>query len=93
VVTFRQVRTTPAPGAPDALPARTRLPGGPKPAEGCGWIQIVRAVAFDVLNVAVQLRAAFMVTVPSAQSASPLQEANTEPAAAVAVRLTTVPGL
>ena len=42
-------------------------------------------------NVAWQARAAVRVTVPSLQSASPLQPANREPVAAVAVRVTTVP--
>src|SRR5215203_1567978 len=86
-----QVMTTPVPaGAPEALPARTRLPGGPKPAEDWGWIQIVRAVTFE-LKVAVQERAADMTTLPSAQSAWPLHPANVEPEAAAAVRVTDVP--
>jgi hypothetical protein len=41
-------------------------------------------------KVAVQLRLPDIVTEPSAQSASPVQPANTEPAAAVAVSFTAV---
>jgi hypothetical protein len=43
-----------------------------------------------VLNVAVQVRAAVMVTDPSAQSALPLQPANVEPADGLAVSVTAV---
>jgi hypothetical protein len=43
------------------------------------------------LNVAVQLRAAVMVTLPSVQSASPVQPPKVEPLAGVAVKVTTVP--
>src|SRR5213592_1555817 len=42
-------------------------------------------------NVAVQALSAFRVTVPSAQSGSPLQPAKTEPGAGIAVKLTTAP--
>ena len=42
-------------------------------------------------NVAVQVRAAFIVTWPSPQSASPLHPANIDPAVAVGVSVTTVP--
>ena len=44
-------------------------------------------------NVAVHVVAAFMVTLPSEQSASPLQPANTEFAAAAVVRVTGVPAV
>jgi hypothetical protein len=43
------------------------------------------------LNVAVQSLFAVMVTFPSEQSGSPLQPANVDPAAGVAVRETMVP--
>ena len=43
------------------------------------------------MNVATQVRSALIVTVPSAQSASPPKPAKVEPGAAVAVRVTTVP--
>ncbi len=42
-------------------------------------------------NVAVQVRAAFIVTWPSLQSASPVHPANIDPALAVGVSVTTVP--
>ena len=42
-------------------------------------------------NVAVQLRSASMVTLPSLQSPSPVQPAKTEPASEVGVSVTTVP--
>jgi len=45
----------------------------------------------DRLNVAIQLLAAFIVSDPSLQSASPLHPAKTDPEAAAAVRATTVP--
>lgn len=44
-----------------------------------------------VSKVAVHVRAAFMVTEPSVQSASPLQPAKTDPATATALRVTFVP--
>jgi len=43
------------------------------------------------VNVAVQLLAAFIVSDPSLQSASPLHPAKTDPEAAVVVRATTAP--
>ena len=43
------------------------------------------------MNVAWHVRAAVSVTVPSLQSASPLQPPNVDPAATVAVNVTTVP--
>ncbi len=50
-----------------------------------------RNVETGGLNVAVQLRAALMVTEPSLQSASPDQPAKVEPPLGVAVMATTVP--
>jgi len=48
-------------------------------------------VAVTSLNVAVQDLFAVIVTTPSKQSASPLQPANVEPDAGIAVRDTKVP--
>jgi hypothetical protein len=45
----------------------------------------------EVLNVAVHDLFAPIVTTPSEQSESPLQPANIEPEAAIALRETTVP--
>jgi hypothetical protein len=45
----------------------------------------------DFWNVAVQILAAVIVTVPSLQSVSPLQPAKVDPAEGVAVRVTAVP--
>ena len=44
-----------------------------------------------VLNTAVHERSAVIVTVPSAQSSSPIQPTNVDPLAADAVKVTTVP--
>jgi hypothetical protein len=49
---------------------------------------IVRVLGGIKVNVAVQARATDIVTLPSLQSASPLQPENTEPGAGVAVRVT-----
>src|SRR6266516_2544452 len=51
----------------------------------------VTVSATKTWNVAVQASSAFRVTVPSAQSGSPLQPAKTEPGAGIAVKLTTAP--
>jgi hypothetical protein len=48
-------------------------------------------VAVSNLNVAVQDLFVVIVTIPSKQSASPLQPANIEPEAGIAVRDTKVP--
>src|SRR5215831_13338812 len=50
---------------------------------------IVSELGADELNVAAQLRAPDMVTLPSLQSASPLQPSKVDPAAGVAVKFTT----
>ena len=44
-----------------------------------------------MVKLAVQFRAALIVTLPSLQSASPVQPVNVEPAAGVAVSVTAVP--
>ncbi len=49
-------------------------------------------VKFEMLNVAVQVILAFIVTTPSEQSAAPLQPAKVEFVAAVAVSVTEVSG-
>jgi hypothetical protein len=49
----------------------------------------VRVLGTERVNVAVQLRVADIVTLPSVQSASPVQPANVDPATGVAVRATT----
>ena len=55
------------------------------------FVETVLVTAGGRLNVAVQFLAAFMVSDPSVQSASPVQLAKTDPEAGVAVRATTVP--
>ena len=54
----------------------------------------VRVLVPSEVKVAVQLRAACILTTPSKQSESALafQSANAEPGSAVAVRVTAVPG-
>jgi hypothetical protein len=56
-------------------------------------VAIVRVFVGIRLNVAVQLRSAVMVTLPSLQSASPVQPAKRESDAGVAVSVTTCPEL
>ena len=53
----------------------------------------VAAMRSGLVNVAVQVLAIVIVTVPSLQSASPLQPEKVEPAVGVGVRVTTVPEL
>ena len=50
---------------------------------------IVRIAGGIELNVAMQLRSAVIVTLPSEQSASPVQPLKREPVAGVAVSVTT----
>jgi len=50
----------------------------------------VRLLGGSSVKDAVQARAAAIVTLPSLQSGSPLQPANVEPGAGVAVKVTTV---
>ena len=52
---------------------------------------VVVVVTWLILNVAVQLTLADIVTLPSLQSASPLQALKIDPVAAAAVRLTFSP--
>jgi hypothetical protein len=54
-------------------------------------LAITRVLGAINVKVAVQFRAADIVTLPSVQSASPVQLANREPAAGVAVNVTGCP--
>ena len=88
------VRATESPAAKEVLQVAPQLiPAGllvtvplPVPA-----FEIVNVLGGAALNVAVQLRAADIVTLPSLQSASPVQPANVDPETGVAVNVTTCP--
>jgi hypothetical protein len=86
------VSATPVPEANDALHVAPQLiPAGllvtvPEPVPALLIVSV-----YICVNVAVQLRAADIVTLPSLQSASPVQPANVEPADGEAVSATPVP--
>jgi hypothetical protein len=86
------VRVTTCPEANDVLQVAPQLmPAGllvtaPLPAPA---FVTERVLGGESVNVAVQLSAAVIVTLPSAQSASPVQPANADPATGAAVRATT----
>ena len=68
------------------------MPGGAEVTVPIPAPAVVTAkVCVICVNVAMQPRAAFIVTLPSVQSASPLHPPNVEPALGVAVSVTTVP--
>src|SRR5919197_6728174 len=71
--------------SPHSIPAGS-LVTVPEPAPARVTVRVARTS-----NVAVQLLSSFRVTVPSAQSGSPLQPVKTEPGVGVAVRVTMVP--
>jgi hypothetical protein len=88
------VSATVSPAAKGALHVAPQLiPAGllvtvPLPVPAFAMVNVLGAA---VLNVAVQLRLADSVTLPSLQSASPVQPANVDPAVGVAVNVTTCP--
>ena len=78
------INETMAPLAWDDVPVGVVVPV-PAPA-----VEIIRLNVW-IAKFAVQLRFAFIVTLPSAQSASPVQFTKNEPASAVAINETTAP--